>query len=123
VVVTPASVQDRDGAKQLLDILCHKYWRLRHIWGDGAYAGPLVDWVRTLRPPRPIRLEIAKRCDSVKGFVVIPKRWIVERTFGWFNRYRRLSKDYELLPETSEAMIQVTMIHLMVRRLARITSY
>jgi putative transposase len=123
VVVTAASVQDRDGAKQLLDILRHKYWRLRHIWADGAYAGPLVDWVRALRPQRPIRLEIAKRCDTIQGFVVIPKRWIVERTFGWLNRYRRLSKDYELLPATSEAMIQVTMIHLMVRRLARITSY
>ena len=101
MVVTAASVQDRDGAKPLLDILRHRYWRLRHIWADGAYAGPLVDWVRALRPQRPIRLEIAKRCDHLKGFVVIPKRWIVERTFGWFNRYRRLSKDYELLPETS----------------------
>jgi putative transposase len=120
VVVTAASVQDRDGAKQLLAILRHKYSRLRRIWADGAYAGPLVDWVKVLRPPRPIRLEITKRSDAIKGFVVIPKRWIVERTFGWFNRYRRLSKDYELLPETSEALIQVTMIHLMIRRLARL---
>lgn len=123
MVVTAASVQDRDGAKQRLDILRHQYWRLRHIWADGAYAGPLVDWVRARRPQRPIRLEIAKRCATIKGFVVIPKRWIVERTFGWFNRYRRLSKDDELLPDTSEAMIQVTMIHLMVRRLARIAPY
>jgi putative transposase len=123
VVVTAASVQDRDGAKQLLKILWHRYTRLRHIWADGAYAGPLVDWVKALRPPRPIRLEITKRSNAVKGFVVIPKRWIVERTFGWFNRYRRLSKDYELLPETSEAIIQVTMIHLMIRRLARIAPY
>ena len=123
MVVTAASVQDRDGAKPLLEILRHRYTRLRHIWADGAYAGPLVEWVKGLRPHRPIRLEITKRSNAVKGFVVIPKRWIVERTFGWFNRYRRLSKDYELLPETSEAIIQVTMIHLMVRRLARITSY
>ena len=77
-MVTAASVQDRDGAKQLLTLLRHRYWRLRHIWADGAYAGPLVDWVQALRPPRPIRLEIAKRCDIIKGFVVIPKRWIVE---------------------------------------------
>jgi putative transposase len=105
VVVTAASIQDRDGAKQLFDILRHKYGRLRHIWADGAYAGPLVDWVRTLRPRRPIRLEITKRSETVKGLVVIPKRWMVERTFGWFNRYRRLSKDYELLPATSEAII------------------
>jgi putative transposase len=123
VVVTAASVQDREGAKPLLDILRHKFARLRHIWADGAYAGPLVDWVRALRPQRPIRLEITKRADAVKGFVVVPKRWIVERTFGWFNRYRRLSKDYELLPVTSETMIQVTMIHLMIRRLARIAPY
>jgi putative transposase len=123
VVVTAASVQDRDGAKQILDLLRHKFSRLRHIWADGAYAGPLVDWVRALRPRCPIRLEITKRSDALKGFVVIPKRWIVERTFGWLNRYRRLSKDYELLPATSAAMIQVTMIHLMIRRLARIAPY
>jgi putative transposase len=123
VVVTAASVQDRDGAKQLLGILRHRFSRLRHLWADGAYAGPLVNWVRALRPQRPIRLEITKRSDKAKGFVVIPKRWIVERTFGWFNRYRRLSKDYELLPATSEALIQVTMIHLMIRRLARIAPY
>jgi transposase len=123
VVVTAARVQDRDGAKQLLEILRHRYTRLRHIWADGADAGPLVDWVKALRPPRPIRLEITKRSDAVKGFVVIPKRWIIERTFGWFNRYRRLRKDDELLPDTSEAIIQVTMIPLMIRRFARIAPY
>jgi transposase len=123
VVVTAASIQDRAGAKQLLAILRHKYWRLRHIWADGADVGPLVDWVRALRPLRPIRLEMTKRSDALKGLVVIPKRWIVERTFGWFNRSRRLSTDYELLPETSEAIIQVTMIHLMSRRLGRIAPY
>jgi transposase len=123
VVVTAASVQDRDGAKQLLGVLRHRFSRLRHLWADGAYAGPLVNWVRALRYQRPIRLEITKRSDKAKGLVVIPKRWIVERTFGWFNRYRRLSKDYELLPATSEALIQVTMIHLMIRRLAKIASY
>ena len=123
MVVTAANVQERDGAKQLLQGIRHKFSRLRHIWADGAYAGPLVEWVKTLRPHRPIRLEITKRTDAIKGFVVIPKRWIVERTFGWLNRYRRLSKDYELLPETSEAVIHVAMIHLMIRRLARIAHY
>ena len=123
MVVTAASVQDRDGAKCLLEGLQPKCSRRRHIGADGASAGPLVDWVRTLRPQRPIRLEITKRSDAVKGFVVIPKRWIVERTLGWFNRYRRLSKDYEYLPQSSEAMIRVTMIHVMVRRLARIAPY
>jgi putative transposase len=96
---------------------------LRHIWADGAYAGVLVDWVRALRPKRPLRLEITKRADRLKGFVVIPKRWIVERTLGWLNRYRRLSKDYEYHTETSEAMIRVAMIHVMIRRLARIVPY
>lgn len=123
MVVTAASVQDRAGATERLDSLRHQYWRRRPLWADGASAGPLVDWVRTLRPQRPIRLEITKRADAAKGFVVIPKRWMVERTFGWFTRYRRLSKDYEWLPATSEAMIQATMIHLMVRRLARIAPY
>jgi putative transposase len=122
-VVTAASVQDRDGAKPLLALLRHKSSRVRHSWADGAYAGPLVDWVRALRPQRPIRLEITKRSDPLKGCVVIPKRWMVARTCGWFNRYRRLSKDYELLPQTSAAVIQVTMIHLMIRRLARIAPY
>jgi putative transposase len=111
VVVTAASVQDRDGAKRVLAVLRHKFSRLRHIWADGAYAGPLVDWVKALRPQRPIRLAMTKRSDRIKGFVVIPKRWIVERTLGWFTRYRRLSKDYEYLTETSEAMIRVAMIH------------
>lgn len=120
VVVTAASVQDRAGAKPFLEILRHQDSRLRYIWADGAYAGPLVDWIWALRPQRPIRLEMTKRSDAVKGFVVMPKRWIVECTFGWFNRDRRLSKDDEGLPETSGAMIQVTMIHLMIRRPARI---
>jgi putative transposase len=66
---------------------------------------------------------MTKRSDAVKRFVVIPQRWIVEHTFGWFNRYRRLSKDDELLPAISEAMIQVTMIRLMIHRLARIAPY
>src|SRR5919109_1737368 len=102
VVVTAARVQDRAGAQQLLAILRHRYTRLRHIWADGAYAGPLVEWVKGLRPQRPVHLAMTKRADAVKGLVLIPKRWIVERTFGWFNRDRRLSKDYELLPATSE---------------------
>ena len=67
---------------------------------------------------RPVRLEIVKRSDRLKGFVVLPKRWIVERTFGWFYTYRRLSKDYEYLTATSEAMIHVVMIHIMVWRIA-----
>jgi putative transposase len=123
VVVTSANVQDRDGAKNVLVVLRHKFSRLRVIWADQAYAGQLIAWVKALRVYRPVRLAIVKRAAVAQGFVVSPKRWIVERTLGWFNRYRRLSKDYELLPQTSEAVIQVVMIHLMVRRLAKIAHY
>jgi len=79
--------------------------------------------VWALRPWRKVRLEIVKRPKGVKGFPRLPWRWIVERTFGWLGRYRRLSKDYEYLTQTSEAMIRVAMIHLMVRRLARLTCF
>jgi putative transposase len=123
VVVTAASVQDRDGAKSLLKVLRQQFSRLRLIWADGAYGGELLAWVWALRPWRKIRLEIVKRPTGVKGFQLLPWRWIVERTFGWLGRYRRLSKDYEYLTQTSEAMIRVAMIHLMVRRLARLTSF
>lgn len=123
VVVTAANVQDRDGAQRVLAVLRHQFLRLRRIWADGAEAGPLMDWVRTLRPHRPIRLDMTQRSDRVTGLVVIPQRWIVERTRGWFNRERRLRKDDADHTETSEAMIRVAMSPWMVRRLARIVSY
>jgi putative transposase len=119
VMVTAASTQDRDGAKLLLKVLSNHWTRLRLIWADSSYAGELIEWVRHLRERRRVRLEIVRRSDATRGFVVLPKRWIVERTFGWLNRCRRLSKDYEYLTETSEAIIHVAMINLMVRRLAR----
>jgi len=119
VVVHAAHIQDRDGAKLVLERLNHKFSRLRLIWADGAYTGQLLEWVRGLRLWRKLRLEIVSRPEGVKGFVLLPKRWVVERTFGWLTRFRRLSKDYEYLTETSEAMIHVAMINLMVRRLAR----
>jgi putative transposase len=122
VVVTAASVQDRDGAMSLLTGLRHRFSRVRLIWADQAYAGDLVAWLWDLRPWRKVRLEIVKRPEGITGFLLLPKRWIVERTFAWLGRYRRLSKDYEYLPQTSEAMIRVAMIHLMVRRLARMLS-
>jgi putative transposase len=114
VVVHSASIQDRDGAKLVLAKLKGRFSRLKLIWADGGYAGQLIDWTRKLG--RWV-LEIVKRSDDVAGFVVLPQRWIVERTFGWFKRYRRLSKDYEMLPESSEAVIYLSMTHLMVRRL------
>ena len=92
--------------------------RLRWIWADGAYAGRLVDWVASLRKRAKVRMEIVKRSDDVKGFKVLPRRWVVERTFGWLGRHRRLSKDYEFLACTGVALIHVAMIGLMLRRLA-----
>jgi len=123
VVVTAASVQDRDGAMSLLASLRHQCSRMRLIWADQAYSGDLAAWLWGLRPWRKVRLDIVKRPEGIKGFLLLPKRWLVERTFGWFGRYRRLSKAYEYLTQTSEAMIRVAMIHLMVRRLARMPHF
>jgi putative transposase len=123
VVVTAANVPDRDGAKRLLEVLRHQFSRLRRIWADRAYGGGLIAWVWALQPWRKVRVEIVRRPTGVKGFQRLPWRWIVERTFGWLGCYRRLSKDYEYLTQTSEAMIRVAMIHLLVRRLARLTCF
>ena len=114
VVVHAANIQDRDGAKLVLAKLKGFFPRLKRIWADGGYAGQLIDWARKLGR---WLLEIVKRSDDVTGFVVLPKRWIVERTFAWFGRYRRLSKDYETLTDSSESVIYLAMTHLMVRRL------
>jgi putative transposase len=111
LVVLPADVQDRDGAKVLLERL-PRLPRLRVIWADGAYAA-LVGWVRDKFG---WLLTTILRPTGVKGYVHLPKRWIVERTFGWFGRYRRLSKDYEHNPASSEAWIYVSMIHRMARQ-------
>ena len=114
LVVHAADVQDRDGAKLVLEEVQGRFSRLKLIWADGGYAGQLIGWVQQICG---WVLEIVKRSDDATGFVVLPKRWIVERTFGWFGWYRRLSKDYEELTENSEAMIIVCMIHRMLRHL------
>ena len=97
VVVHAADIQDRDGAKLVLKHLKGRFARLRLIWADGGYAGKLVGWVRDLRRRGRLRLEVVKRSDDAKGFVVLPRRWVVERTFGWMGRSRRLSKDRDLI--------------------------
>ena len=117
-VVHPADVQDRDGARLVLKLLQHTFTRLKLIWADGGYAGQLLTWVQRLRPRNRLEMEIVKRSDDVKGFKLLPHRWVVERTFGWLGRQRRLSKDYEYLPATSETLIYIAMIGLMLRRLA-----
>ena len=116
VVVHAANLQDRDGAKLVFEKLKGTFSRLRLIWADGAYAGQLVEWVKNTCG---WLLEIVRRNPAVKGFQLLPRRWVVERTFGWFGRYRRLSKDYEFQTDTSENMILIAMIQLMVHRLTR----
>jgi putative transposase len=121
VSVHAGSLQDRDGAKAVLAQmiiakLCGLLPRLKLIWADGGYAGQLIGWLWAASGGGWV-LEIVKRSDDVKGFAVLPKRWIVERTFAWLGRYRRLSKDYETLTKNSETMIQLAMINLMVHRL------
>jgi putative transposase len=116
VVVHPANLQDRDGAKLVFEKIRGKCSRLKLIWADGAYAGQLVEWVKNICG---WLLEIVKRNPEAKGFQLLPRRWVVERTFGWFGRYRRLSKDYEFQTDTSENMILISMIQVMVHRLTR----
>ncbi len=114
VVVHSADIQDRDGAKLVFKRMRKYFKRLKLIWADGGYAGKLISFVNQYYH---CILEIVKRSDDLKGFKVLPKRWIVERTFGWFNNYRRLSKDYEYDPKTSETMIYIAMTSLMLKRL------
>jgi transposase len=118
VVVHAANLQDRDGAKLVCAAAMRKgpWPRMERVWADGGYAGKLIAWVGSLC--RWI-LEIVKRNDDVKGFKLLPRRWVVERTFSWLSNYRRLSKHYEYWDETGEAMIHLAMIHLMLRRFAK----
>ena len=114
VVVHAASVQDRDGARQVLGRIKKRFARLKLVWADGGYAGALIQWAARHAK---VNLEIVRRSEPGNGFQVLPHRWIVERTLGWLGRYRRLSKDYECLPQSSENMIYWAMINLMVHRL------
>jgi putative transposase len=111
-------VQDGDGARTLLSVLASQFRRLPVIGADGACPGALPSWVRGLRKWGKVRLEIVRKAKGRRRFAVVPWRWIVERTFAWLGRYRRLKSDYERLPETTEAIIHIAMIRLMVRRLA-----
>ena len=115
-VVHPADIQDRDGARLALQRLVGKHERLQVIWADGAYGGKLVAWARAVGG---WSLELVRRPAQQRTFQVLPRRWVVERTFGWLNLQRRLSKDYESLCETTEAWLYIAMTGLMLRRLAR----
>jgi len=116
IMVTPASVQDRVGAKPLLWMLHQRFPKVVLTWADGGYSGTLIVW---LKKRFDAVLEIVKRSDDLKGFQVLPHRWIVERTFGWFMKCRRMTADYERLPESSVAIAQIVMIGVMTRRLTQ----
>jgi len=117
-VVTTAALDDGAAAPGVVGRLDPKdYPRLKKLWGDNKYHNlNFRQWLALNRPGW--ELEVKTREPGVKGFAVLPKRWVVERTFAWLGRFRRMSKDYEFHPETSESMIHLAMINVMVRRLA-----
>lgn len=117
VIVHSAAIQDRDGARLVLDKIRESFPDLELVWADSAYNAHQVQAVAAAAPG--LRIEIVKRSDDVKGFVVLPRRWVVERTFSWFGRNRRLAKDYENLAETLTAFVALASIQLAIRRLAR----
>ena len=109
----PASVQDRDGAKVLFCLFCHLFLSVTLIFADGGYQGKLEAWVRQmgiLFGHRSLALEIIKRSDQAKGFQLLPRRWVVERTFGWLMKSRRLTRDHERKPSHHEAFVYLAMI-------------
>jgi len=114
VWISAGSVQDRDGAVPVLREAHREFPTLKHAWVDGAYNGKVIDEVEA---ETGITIEMVKRSDDMKGFVVLPKRWCVERTFGWLGKYRLLSKEYERTLESSKADIFLAMTSLMLRRL------
>ncbi len=114
VVVHPADRPDRDGAKLVLAKLRGRFPRLRLIWAAAGYAGRLGAWVATYTG---WSLAIVRRPRGSQRFAVLPRRWVVARTFGWLGRWRRLSKDYETVPASAEAGRQLARLHLMLRRL------
>ena len=117
LVVHSAGIQDRDGAPDVLKAIVQRYPSLRHIFADGGYAGPkLRDALKDLGR---WTVQIVKRADTAKGFEVLPRRWVVERTFAWLNRCRRLSKDWEKSIASAEAWILIAHIRRVTRHLAK----
>jgi transposase len=117
VIVHSAGIQDRDGAALVIDKIRQRFPWLELIWADGGYNARQVAEAVAKVPV--LRIEIVKRTDNMKGFVVLPRRWGVERSFSWFGRNRRLVKDFENLAETILARVTIASIQLALRRLAK----
>ena len=117
VVITPADTTERDGGKAVLGRVLVWLASLRLLWVDGGYAGvTFAKWVKALRAK--LDVEVVKRSDDVRGFKVLPHRWVVERTFGWLMYQRRLVRDYERTISSAEAWVYIAMIRIQLRRLA-----
>jgi transposase len=129
VVVHEGNIADRDGAKLLLRKAAEKLPRMEKVWADRGYNGKLGQWMKEqlgwtleiVKPPRRwVRVPLGEEPPPYpRGFIVLPRRWVIERTFAWIVRNRRMSRDYEFLAETTEALVYVAMIRLVVRRLAK----
>lgn len=117
VVVHAADIQDRDGAPAVLKSILERWPWLRHVFADGGYAGPKLRGA--MQKIGKFTMEIVKRSDSAKGFEVLPRRWVVERTFAWLGRCRRLAKDFERSIESAQAWVFIANIRMLTRRLAR----
>jgi transposase len=126
--VHSADILDRDGARQLLEPVGQAVTRLSHVWADMGYRGEIIEWIKqqlgwtvevVKRPSKWGRYPVEVEPPPMPRFTVLPRRWVVERTFAWIGRYRRMSKDYEYLTETGEAFIYAAMIRLMLKRLAQ----
>lgn len=121
VIIHSADIQDRDGATTVLKSLRYRFPWLRHIFADGGYAGDKLK--RSLRGHGDWTIEIIKRSDTAKGFEVLPRRWVVERTFAWLGRCRRLAKDWERSIESATAWALIASIRMLARRIARYWIY
>jgi putative transposase len=117
IIVHSAGIQDRDGAALVFEKIRQRFNWLELVWADGGYNARQVNEAVAKQPG--LRVEIVKRSDDTKGFVVLPRRWVVERTFSWFGRNRRLAKDYENLAASLAAFVTLAAIQLGIKRLAR----
>lgn len=121
VLIHAADVQDRDGAPDVLGAIRYRFPWLRHVFADGGYAGDKLR--QALEAHGDWTLEIIRRSDTAKGFVLLPRRWVVERTFAWLGRCRRLAKDWERSIASSTAWATIASIRMLSRRIASLSTH